>query len=148
MKSIISPPPIYNTKVNQMAEYIILFDRAYMPIAKLEGKIEEVRAFVGEEMFRPVSLRGKKVLLSRAVIWYAKKGTFERSDRCAGIYEMGVLNGNGKEVRIGMWCPAPKFDKAYALKRDGTIATEFSKWEMESMFRKEMRTRAQRVKNM
>lgn len=131
-----------------MTEYIVFFDRSGIPPYKVEGTIDQVRAFVGEVMFRPQIARKKKVLLSYAAVWYAKKGTIEKSDRCAGIYEMGVLKSNGKEVRIGMWMPAPKFDKAYALKRDGTIATEFSKDEADSMYSKEMRTRAQRVKTM
>lgn len=131
-----------------MAEYYIAFDREGIPNTKFEGTINQVRAFVGEVMFRPQNARGKKVLISHAAIWYARKGKFERSERCAGEYEMGVLNGNGKEVRIGIWIPAPKFNKAYALKRDGTIATEFSKDEADSMYRKELRTRGQRVKTM
>ena len=135
-------------KVTKMAEFFIAFDRAGFPTAKFEGTLDQVRAFVGEVMFRPQIARGKKVLISHAAVWYAKKGAFERSDRCAGEYKMGVLKGNGKEVRIGMWRPAPKFDKMYALKRDGTIATEIDFMEALSMYRKELRTRAQRVKTM
>lgn len=132
-----------------MAEYLVYFHRPGVPSVKVEGTLDEVRAYIGEIMSRPVISRKKQVLVSGAAVWPAKKGTNTRADKSAGMYWMGVLSHNGKEVRIGLWEPAP-YDNThmYLLHRNGKIAEKVDYNTGISLIRKEFKTRTQRVKTM
>ena len=132
-----------------MTEYLVYFHRPGIPPAKVKGTLDDVRAFIGDFMSRPVISRKKQVLVSGAAVWPAKKGTNTPADKSAGMYWMGVLSYNGKEVRIGLWEPAP-YDQThmYLLHKNGKIAKKIDYLTGTSLIRKEFNTRTQRVKTM
>lgn len=132
-----------------MTEYLVYFHRPGIPPAKVKGTLDDVRAFIGDFMSRPVISRKKQVLVSGAAVWPAKKGTNIRADKSAGMYWMGVLSHNGKEVRVGIWEPAPYDNKhMYLLHRNGKIAEKVEYDTGRTLINKEFKTRTQRVKTM
>ena len=130
-----------------MAKFIVYFDRSGMDMMIVEGTLVKCRKYIGELMFRPVYVKGKRVLVSHAAVWeYDPKTAPAHGKICYGTYQMGVFD----KTRIGMWWDA-KSDRYYLMHRDGTLAGEIPQYGDISWVtgaRREMRTRAKRVKEM
>ena len=124
-----------------MSKFIVIFDKPDMDMMIVDGTIQKCRELIGEIMIRPVKIGKSKCFLSQAAVWGYDPATKRRNDVNYGMYKMGVL----EDVRVGMWWDA-KTDKYHLLKKNGGIAYDIDKGVMDILYRKEMKTRASRVK--